>query len=208
MKIKSWLKNSLLTGLIVVVPITITVYILKVLIETTDGLLSFLPPSWHPDAFLKFHLPGLSLVLVMLFIFLVGVLTRNFIGARLIHYGDRLVGKIPLVRTVYLSVKQLTEALFGNSGRSFKKVALVEFPRSGLYSVGFLAGPATTEMETLSGKKMVSVFIPCTPNPTTGYYIVVPEEEVLFLDMTVEEAFKLIISGGLIVPNKSLVSGP
>jgi len=203
LKIKIWLKNSLLTGLIVVVPITITVYILKVLIDVADGILSVLPPPWHPDSWLKFHFPGLGLVLVTLFIFLVGLLTRNFFGARLVHYGDRLVARIPIVRTVYQSVKQLTEAVLGNSGQSFQKVVLVEFPRSGIYSVGFLAGSAAAELETQTGKKMWSVFIPCTPNPTTGYYVVVPESEVIFLDMTVEEAFKLIISGGLITPTKT-----
>jgi uncharacterized membrane protein len=200
LKFKTWVKSYLLTGLIVVVPITITIYIIQTLIGVMDNFLSFLPAAYHPDVFLGFHLPGLGLVLVTILVFLVGLLTRNYFGTRVILFWDRLVGRIPVVRGIYQAIKQLTEAVFGTTGNSFQKVVMVEFPRSGLYSIGFLAGPASGELETQAGQRVMSVFIPCTPNPTTGYYVVVPEKDLIVLDMSIEEAFKLIISGGLIPP--------
>ncbi|MEW6188159.1 MAG: DUF502 domain-containing protein [Thermodesulfobacteriota bacterium] len=208
MKFKTWVKNYLLTGLIVVVPITLTVYIIQALIGIMDRFLAFLPAAYHPDTFLGFHLPGLGLVLVIILVFLVGLLTRNYFGNRVVLFWDRLVGRIPVVRSIYQAVKQLTEAVFGNKGNSFQKVVMVEFPRPGLYSVGFLAGPAGGELEKQAGRKVMSVFIPCTPNPTTGYYVVVPENDLILLNMSVEEAFKLIISGGLIAPPSSTPNTP
>lgn len=200
MKFKTWVKNYLLTGLIVVVPITLTVYIIQALIGIMDRFLAFLPAAFHPDSLLGFHLPGLGLVLVFILVFLVGLLTRNYFGNRVVLFGDRLVGRIPVVRSIYQAVKQLTEAVFGNRGNSFQKVVMLEFPRPGLYSIGFVAGPAGGELEKQAGLQVMSVFIPCTPNPTTGYYVVVPEKDLIVLNMSVEEAFKLIISGGLITP--------
>lgn len=202
-KFKPWLKTYLLTGLIVVVPITITIYIIQALIGVMDDFLSFLPEAYHPDHLLGFHLPGLGLVLVSILVFLVGLLTHNYFGNKVVQIWDLMVGRIPIVRNIYQAIKQLTEAVFSNTGSHFKQVVMLEFPRTGLYSLGFLAGPAKGELESKAGQGIMNVFIPCTPNPTTGYYVLVPEKDLICLEMSVEEGFKLIISGGLVSPNQS-----
>lgn len=202
MKFKAWLKKYLLTGLIVVVPITITLYIIRALMGVMDDILTVVPKAYHPDTLLGFHVPGLGLVLVTFLVFLIGLLTRSYVGKKTIQIWDLLVGRIPLVRNIYQAIKQFTEAVFSTTGSYFKQVVMLEFPRPGLYSVGFLAGPAKGELETKAGQKVMSIFIPCTPNPTTGYYVLVPEKDLIYLDMTVEEAFKLIVSGGLVLPNQ------
>jgi uncharacterized membrane protein len=168
-----------------------------------DDFLSFLPTAYHPDTLLGFHLPGLGLVLVSILVFIVGLLARNYFGNKVVHLGDLMIGRIPVVRNIYLAIKQLTEAVFSNTGSHFKKVVMLEFPRQGVYSLGFLAGPARGELESKAGRPIMNVFIPCTPNPTTGYYVLVPEKDLMFLDMSVEEGFKLIISAGLVSPNQN-----
>jgi uncharacterized membrane protein len=201
MKFNAWLKKYLLTGLIVVVPITITLYIIQGLIGIMDDFLTFVPKAYHPDTLLGFHIPGLGLVLVTLLVFLIGLLTYSYVGNKTVEIWDLLIGRIPLVRNIYQAIKQFTEAVFSTTGSHFKQVVMLEFPRPGLYSIGFLAGPARGEIETRAGQTVMSIFIPCTPNPTTGYYVLVPEKDLMYLDMTVEEAFKLIVSGGLVLPN-------
>jgi uncharacterized membrane protein len=201
MPFKAFLKTYLLTGLIVVVPITITIYIIQALVRVMDDFLQFLPMAYHPDTLLGFHLPGLGLLLVTVMVFLIGLLTHSYLGTKLVGVWDLLVGRIPVVRNIYQAVKQLTEAVFSNTGSHFKQVVMVEFPRPGLYSIGFLSGPVRGELEIKAGPSVMNIFIPCTPNPTTGYYVLVPEKDLIRLQMSVEEAFKLIISGGLVTPN-------
>lgn len=207
-RLRIWLKNYLLTGLIVVVPITITVYIIQALIGVMDEFLSVLPRRVHPDTLLGFHLPGLGLVLLGILILIVGVLTHNYAGRKLVGWWEALVRRIPIVRNIYLALKQFTEAIFLNSGKHFQQVVMLEFPRPGFYSVGFSVGPARGELAGKTGERLWNVFVPCTPNPTTGYYVLVPEKEMIFLTMSVEEAFKLIVSGGLIAPGPSGPGGP
>jgi len=199
-KFKSWLKKYLLTGLVVVVPITITIYIIQALIGVMDEFLSVLPKSLHPDIILGLHIPGLGLVLVTILVFLIGLLTRNYFGKKVVRLWDLMIGRIPIIRNIYLSIKQLTEAIFNDGGRHFKQVVMLEFPRPGLYSLGFVAGPAKGELEARAGEKILSIFIPCTPNPTTGYYVLVPEKDVMILEMSVEEGFKMVVSSGLVSP--------
>jgi uncharacterized membrane protein len=201
MQFKAWLKKYLLTGLIVVVPITITLYIIQALIGIMDNFLAFVPKAYHPDTLLGFHIPGLGLVLVTILVFLIGLLTHSYIGNKTVEIWDLLIGRIPLVRNIYQAIKQFTEAVFSTTGSHFKQVVMLEFPRAGVYSIGFLAGLAGGELEIKAGQKIMSIFIPCTPNPTTGYYVLAPEKELMYLDMSVEEAFKLIVSGGLVQPN-------
>jgi uncharacterized membrane protein len=199
-RLKIWIKNYLLTGLIVVVPVSITIYIIQALIGVMDDFLSVVPQPYHPDTLLGFHLPGLGLVLLTILIFIAGVLTHNYAGKKMVGFWEALVRRIPVVRNIYLALKQFTEAIFMNSGGHFKQVVMLEFPRKGVFSVGFSAGPARGELERQAGEPVWHIFIPCTPNPTTGYYLLAPEKDLLFLQMSLEEAFKLIISGGLIAP--------
>jgi uncharacterized membrane protein len=205
-RLKIWIKTYLLTGLIVVVPISITVYIIQALIGVMDEFLSVLPRRIHPDTLLGFHLPGLGLVLLGILILIVGVLTHNYAGRKLVGLWEALVRRIPIVRNIYLAIKQLSEAIFLNQGKHFQQVVLLEFPRPGFFSVGFSAGPARGELEEKAGDRLWNVFVPCTPNPTTGYYVLVPERELTFLKMSVEDAFKLIISGGMIAPEAAAPS--
>jgi uncharacterized membrane protein len=199
-RLKNWIKNYLLTGLIVVVPVAITIYIIQALIGVMDEFLSVIPRPYHPDTLLGFHLPGLGLVLLTILIFMVGVATHNYAGKKMVGFWEALVRRIPVVRNIYQALKQFTEAIFLNSGGHFKQVVMLEFPRKGVYSLGFSAGPARGELERRAGEQIWHIFIPCTPNPTTGYYVLAPEKDLVFLQMSVEEAFKLIISGGLIAP--------
>lgn len=199
-RLRIWIKNYLLTGLIVLVPVSITIYIIQALIGVMDEFLSVIPRRYHPDTLLGFHLPGLGLVLLILITFIAGVLTHNYAGKKMVALWEALVRRIPVVRNIYQALKQFTEAIFLNSGGHFKQVVLLEFPRKGVFSVGFSAGPAGGELEQRAGEPIWHIFIPCTPNPTTGYYVLAPEKDLLFLRMSVEEAFKLIISGGLIAP--------
>jgi uncharacterized membrane protein len=200
-KFKAWVKKYLLTGLIVVVPITITIWILQGLIGVMDDFLSFLPRQLHPDTLLGFHLPGLGLVLVTLLVLLIGLMAHNYFGKKLVRLWELMINRIPLVRNLYQALKQLTEALFSREGGHFKQVVMLEFPRPGLYSLGFLAGPARGELNRPDGQSLMNVFIPCTPNPTTGYYVIVPKKDLILLEMGVEEAFKVIVSGGLVSPD-------
>jgi uncharacterized membrane protein len=207
-QVKAWFKTYLLTGLVVLVPITITIYIIKALVGVMDDFLNFIPRGYQPDTLLGFHLPGLGLVLVSMLVFLVGLLTHSYVGKKAVQLWDQMVGRIPLVRNLYQALKQLTEALFSESGSHFKQVVMLEFPRPGLFSVGFVAGPASGELQTKAGQEVMNIFIPCTPNPTTGYYVLVPPKDLIPLNMSVEQAFKLIISGGLVSPNNSFPVHP
>lgn len=199
-RLKNWIKSYLLTGLIVVVPMAITLYIIQALIGVMDDFLSVIPQPYHPDTLLGFHLPGLGMVLLILLLFIVGIATHNYAGKKMVGFWEALVRRIPVVRNIYLALKQFTEAIFLTSGGHFKQVVMLEFPRKGVFSLGFSAGPARGELERRAGERIWHIFIPCTPNPTTGYYVLAPEKDLLFLQMSVEEAFKLIISGGLIAP--------
>jgi uncharacterized membrane protein len=207
-RLKIRIKHYLLTGLIVVVPAAITLYIIQALIGVMDQVLSIIPQPYHPDTLLGFHLPGLGLVLLILLIFVVGIATHNYAGKKMVGFGEALVRRIPVVRNIYQALKQFTEAIFLNSGGHFKQVVMLEFPRKGVFSLGFSAGPARGELERQAGERIWHIFIPCTPNPTTGYYVLAPEKDLLLLQMSVEEAFKLIISGGLIAPGSDSRPSP
>jgi len=191
-----------LTGLAVVVPIGVTIYILFFLIAMMDGFLAIIPAAIHPDRLLGFHVPGLGVLFTILLIFFIGLVTRSWVGNRVVRLGERIFSGIPVVRSIYQGTKQLVDALFTAKAGSFKQVVLLEYPRKGVYTVGFVTGPATGGALDPDVGNYLNVFVPTTPNPTSGYYLLVPEREVIRTDMTVEEAFKLIISGGLVAPGE------
>ena len=165
-----------------------------------DRVLNYLPLKFHPDTYLPFHIPGLGLIATVVLIFIVGVLTQSLLGRKLFPIGEWVVSKIPVVRNIYLAIKQLVEAIFAQNSRGFKRVVLVEGPRKGIWIVGFLTGVTEGEVQDKTKERVVNVFVPTTPNPTTGLYLLVPEKDVITLDMTVEDAFKLIMSGGIVTP--------
>ncbi len=199
-KMRKKLKPIFLTGLAVIIPIGLTIYILIFLIGLMDGLLHVIPSRLHPDQLFGFHIPGLGILFTLVLIFVAGLATRSLLGRRLLTWGESLVYKIPLIRGIYQALKQIVSAMMNTSGESFKRVVLVEFPRRGMYTVAFVTGIAAGEVQEKTEERCINVFIPTTPNPTSGFYMMVPEREALRLDMTVEEAFKLVMSGGIVTP--------
>jgi uncharacterized membrane protein len=204
---KHRLKTIFLAGLAVSVPIGLTIYILFFLIDLMDGLLRVIPAALHPETLLGVRIPGLGAIATVALIFLAGLVTTSYAGARFFRFAETLVERIPLVRGIYQAIKQIVQTMVSKEGQSFKRVVLVEFPRQGLYTVAFVTGSVTGELRRKTGERGISIFVPTTPNPTSGYYMIVPEDRVTDLEMSVEEAFKLIISGGMLAPaenNKQL----
>jgi uncharacterized membrane protein len=174
------------------------------LIKGMDAVLKYIPDKYLPETYLQFYIPGLGLILVVIIILVVGILTRNFIGRKIVRFGENIVNRIPFVRSLYMGVKQLVEAFFIQKNDAFKRVALLEYPRRGAYVLGFITGESKGEVQIKTDKKMINVFVPTTPNPTSGFYILIPEDDLIILNMTVEDAFKLIISGGIFSPHEKV----
>jgi len=201
-RFKTILKNYFITGLLVILPIFITAYVIWHLIKAMDAVLKFIPAKYLPETYTNIYIPGVGLILVVILIFIVGILTRNIAGRTVLQFWDNLVDRIPLARILYSSVKQLLQAFFFQNSGSFQRVALIEYPRRGIYVLGFITGESRGEIQVKTNKKMINVFVPTTPNPTSGFYVLVPEEDLILLDMSVEDAFKLLISGGIVSPNE------
>ena len=188
---KAHLKKYFISGLLVVIPVSLTLYILTILINFTDKLYPIV------KQYLPFYIPGFGIIITLCVILLVGVITTNFIGRKLLGYGEKIIARIPLVKEIYHSIKQIAEAIFTTNDRGFRRVVLIEYPRKGIYTMVFVTGTAKSEIQKKTGKNLLNVFVPTTPNPTSGFYLMVPEDEVIALDIKPEEAFRLIISGGM-----------
>ncbi len=199
-RLRTSLKNYFLTGLLVILPVFITAYVIWFLIRAMDVVLKYVPAKYLPDTYLPFHVPGLGLILVVIIILVVGLLFRNLAGRKVVHFWENMVDRIPLVRIIYSGVKQLLESFFLQKNDAFKRVALLEYPRRGAYVIGFITGESKGEVQSKTDQNMMNIFVPTTPNPTSGFYILIPKDELIILNMTVEDAFKLIISGGIFSP--------
>lgn len=197
---KTTIKKYLLAGILVLLPIGITIYIVNFLVGLMDRFLKFVPNKYHPDTYLPFHVPGLGLILLLVITFLTGLIARNYVGRKLVSFGEDIVRRIPLVRGIYLSIKQLVESILIQTGKDFKRVVLIRYPHRNSYALAFLTGIAGGEVQEKTEKKVLNVFVPTTPNPTSGFYLMIPEDEVIMLNMSVESAFKLLMSGGIITP--------
>jgi len=202
-KMRAHFKRYFITGLLVVVPLYLTISIFSLIVGYMDRLLQFLPEIFQPDTYLPFHIPGLGVIVTIAVIFLIGLLTTNLLGKRIVEIGDNILAKVPVFRNIYKPIKQFMETFFVSGYSGFRKVVLVEFPSKGMYSVGFLTGLATGEVQDKTAERVVNVFLPTTPNPTTGFYLLIPEKDIIPLEMSVEDAFKLIITGGMISPEKT-----
>lgn len=199
--IRKKLKRSFLAGLLVLVPLGMTIVVVRWIIGLMDGLLMrFLPERFWPEAVFGFPVPGLGVVATLLLILLVGILATNYFGRSVLGFSERVMGQIPLVKGIYGLFKQVADTVLNSERQGFRKVVLIEYPRKGIWSVGFVTGVSQGEVQTLTDRRMINVFVPTTPNPTSGYYILVPEEDARVMNMTTEEAFKLIISGGMVTP--------
>jgi Uncharacterized conserved protein len=207
--VKKKLKRIFLTGLAVVIPAGLTLYILSFIIDMMDNLLRVIPLHYQPDNLFGIHIPGLGAIVTVILIFICGLVTTSYLGNRMVRFGERLVGKIPFVRSIYQAIKRIADSLFMDKARSFKKVVMVEYPRNGVYSIGFITGNPNGEIQKIIGQKTpcVGVFMPLALTPTTGFFIMVPRDELIELRMTVEEAFTLIISAGIVTPTDHLFAG-
>ncbi len=194
------IKRYFITGLLIWVPLVITGWVLSLIVNTLDQSLRLLPSSVHPQTLVGFAIPGAGAVLTLAMIFLTGLLAANFIGQKLVVWWEKFLARIPVVNSVYNSVKQVSDTLFSPNGNAFRKALLVQYPREGSWTVAFLTGaPGGDIVNHLSGEH-VSVYVPTTPNPTSGFFLMMPAKDVVELDMTVDEALKYIISMGVVAP--------
>lgn len=195
------LRNYLLAGIIVTAPISITFYIVWQVVDYFDKRVAgLIPDPYNPERFLPFSLPGIGLVLTIVALMLVGWFTASYLGRALMTSGELVLDRMPIVRSLYGTLKQLFQTVLAQSSRSFREVVAVEWPRRGAWSVAFITGPAPEAVRHAVDDELVSLFLPCTPNPTTGYFLMVSRRELIVLDISVEAAMKLIVSGGLVVP--------
>ncbi len=197
--ITAWRKN-VLTGLVLIAPLYLTFWLLSSFVQLIDNRVGkFLPAELNPQTY--FHIPGYGIVILALFAALLGALAKNFVMAKVIGWGEKLLDQLPVVRSVYNAIKQIAHTVLVQSDRSFEKACLVEYPRKGMWALAFISTDTRGEVRERTGAgAMMSVFLPTTPNPTSGFLLFVPKEDVIELDMTIEEAAKLVISAGLVTP--------
>lgn len=194
------LRKYFVTGLLIWVPLAITIWVLNLIIGSMDQSLQLLPHRWQPRQLFGFNVPGLGVLLTVLVVFITGLFTRNIIGQRLLDYWERLLGRIPIVRSIYSSVKQVSDTILGPNGQAFRRALLVQYPRHGAWTIAFQTGAPSAEIRRLIPGEMVSVYVPTTPNPTSGFFLMVPRDEVIELSMTVDEALKYVVSMGVVTP--------
>ncbi len=196
------LRAYFLTGLVIAAPLALTFSISWWFVQWIDQFVDpLIPPMYQPARYLRFSIPGFGLLVALVFITLLGFLTRNYIGGRLVEMSESLLGRMPIVRSLYRGLKQMFETIISTRAKAFQTVGLIEYPRKGLWAIVFLAGPAKGEIEDHLADS-VAVFLPTTPNPTSGFLLYVKRSEVKILDMTLEEAAKLVISAGLVIPDR------
>ena len=204
------LRKWLLTGLLVVVPGVITAWVLNWIISTLDQTLQILPANWQPDAVLGYHIPGFGVLLTLAILLLAGAIASNFVGRKLVSWGDALVTRIPMVRSIYSSVKQVSDTVFSESGNAFRTAVMVQWPQQGMWTIGFVTGAPSGELASHLQQmqdEFVSVYVPTTPNPTGGYLVMVRKSDCIELNMSVDAALKYIVSMGVVAPPESRPSG-
>ena len=196
------LRKWLLSGLLVIVPVVITFLVLEWVVGLLDQTLQILPMAWHPDRVLGVHIPGFGVILTLAILLVVGATVSNFIGKKLVQWGDAVVTRIPVVRSIYSSVKQVSDTLFSENGNAFRKAVLVQWPREGIWTVAFVTGAPGGDVATyLREDEFLSVYVPTTPNPTGGYFVMKKKKENKELNMSVDEALKYVVSMGVVVPS-------
>jgi uncharacterized membrane protein len=194
------LRRYLVAGLLVWIPIGVTIFILRILIALMDKTLLLIPHQYRPEEWIGITIPGLGLILTFVVLLVTGLLGANIVGRSMVSLWESLLERIPIVRSVYSAAKNFAEIVFSDSNQSFKKVLLIEYPRKGLYSLAFQTSSNLGEVQGRMGEEVVCTFVPTTPNPTSGYIIILPKKDVLELDMEVDEALKMIISLGVVIP--------
>jgi uncharacterized membrane protein len=195
-------KKYLITGLLIWIPLVITLWVLKLIFEVLDQSLLLLPEAWQTENWLGVHIPGLGAILTVFIVFVTGVFATNFFGAQLVELWHEILHRIPVVNSIYSSVKQISDTLFSSSGQAFRKALLVQWPREGMWTIAFLTGTPGGGVANHLPPDCVAVYVPTTPNPTGGYFVIVARENVIELDMSVDQALKYIISMGVVPPQK------
>jgi uncharacterized membrane protein len=202
------IRRWLLAGLLVLVPLAITAWLLNWFIATLDQTLQILPGEWHPDKLIGFHIPGFGVLLALAIVLTIGAVASNFLGKKLVSWWDALLGRIPIVRSIYSSVKQVSDTLFSENGNAFRKALLVQWPRPGVWTIAFQTGtPGGDVMNHLTGDYL-TVYVPTTPNPTGGYFVMLKREDCIELKMSVDEALTYVISMGVVVPGSAATYKP
>ena len=197
------LKKYLITGVLVWLPIVVTVWVLTYIINASDQLINLIPSRWRPENYTGFKIPGLGVIVAVVVLFVTGVFAANVLGRKILEGWDSLLGRIPVVKSIYSSVKKVSESLLSDNGRSFKTPVLVPFPQPDIWTIAFVSGsiPAVVQKSLSETETYVSVYVPTTPNPTGGYYIMVKQSDIRELDMSVDDALKYVISLGMVMPD-------
>jgi len=201
-------RRWLLAGLLVLVPLAITVWVLDWIVGTLDLTLQILPISWHPDRLIGFHVPGFGVLLALAIVLLIGAVTSNLLGRKLVGWWDALLGRIPIVRSIYSSVKQVSDTLFSENGNAFRKALLIQWPREGVWTIGFQTGKPGGDVANHLLGEYLSVYVPTTPNPTGGYFVMLKKSDCIELKMSVDEALTYVISMGVVVPGSAATHKP
>lgn len=200
MKSRGTLRRYIVAGVFVWVPIWVTLLVIRFIVDLFDTILDFIPHQFQPDYFLGFHIPGLGLIFALFIVVVTGMSVTNILGNRLVEYWEYLLSRIPLVRSIYQAVKQVLTTVFSSSEESFRNVVLIEYPRKGLWSIAFQTGTGFHHADGLEAEELMTVFVPTTPNPTSGFLIIVPRKDTLKVNLGVDEALKMVISLGVVMP--------
>jgi len=194
------LRKYFITGLLILVPLAITFWVINSVIGTMDQSLLLLPPEWRPENLFGRHIPGVGTILTLLIIFLTGLLTRNYVGNYVVAGWESLLNRIPIVNSIYSSVKQVSDTLFSSDGNAFRTAVMVQYPREGMWTIAFVTGAPSQQVQQHLTGEYVSLYVPTTPNPTSGFFLMVPKADVIELDMSVDVALKHIVSMGVVAP--------
>jgi uncharacterized membrane protein len=197
------LRKWFVAGLLVIVPVAITIAVLQWIIGTLDRTLAILPEAWQPDRLIGVHIPGFGVLLTLAILLIVGGVATNFMGKKLVSWGDTLVSRIPVVRSIYSSVKQVSDTLFSPSGNAFRTAVLVQWPRPDVWTIGFVTGVPGGDVTNYLVGDYLSVYVPTTPNPTGGYFVMLRKSDCVELKMSVDDALKYVISMGVVVPHNA-----
>lgn len=195
------LRGHFLAGILVTAPAALTFYLAWLFITFVDGqVVSLLPPRYSPSTYLDFNIPGFGVLVLLIFLTLIGALAAGFVGRLMLRWGENILSRMPVIRGIYSALKQLFETVLSQQSSAFRQCVLIEYPRRGMWALGFISGVTEGEVQSLTAEEVVNVFLPTTPNPTSGFLLFVPRSDVIVLSMTVEEGIKMVISGGIVVP--------
>jgi uncharacterized membrane protein len=198
------MRGYLIAGVLIIAPITITAWLTITIVNFVDNRVEkLIPAHYNPETYLPFSLPGLGFLIAIVFLILVGMLTANFMGRFFLKIGERILDRLPVVRSLYGATKQIFETVFANQSEAFREVVMVEYPRKGTWVIGFLTGRTKGEVQEKTSSDTVNIFVPTTPNPTSGFLLFVPEKDVTKMNMSVEEGIKLVVSAGIITPESA-----